>query len=42
MVHIIEDTIDLTFICEMWLKDDDMDITNVWNPVVLRFMDITK
>ena len=27
MVHIIEDSIDLTFICETWLKDDDMDIT---------------
>ena len=28
MVHIIEDSIDLTFICETWLKDDDTDITN--------------
>ena len=28
MVHIIEDSTDLTFICETWLKDDDTDITN--------------
>ena len=28
MVHIIEDLIDLTFMCRTWLKDDDMDITN--------------
>ena len=28
MVCIIEDSIDLTFICETWLKDDDTDITN--------------
>ena len=28
MVHIIEDSIDLTVICETWLKDDDTDITN--------------
>ena len=27
-VHIIEDSIDLTFICETWFKDDDTDITN--------------
>ena len=28
MVHIIEDSIDLIFICEIWLKGDDTDITN--------------
>ena len=28
MVHIIEDTIDLTFLCKTWLKDDGTDITN--------------
>ena len=28
MVHITEDSIDLTFICETWLKDVDTDITN--------------
>ena len=28
MVHIIEVSIDLTFICKTWLKDDDTDITN--------------
>ena len=28
MVHIIEDSRDLTFICKTWLKDDETDITN--------------
>ena len=28
MIHIIEDSIDLTFICKTWLEDDGMDITN--------------
>ena len=27
MVNIIDDSIDLPFICETWPKDDDMDIT---------------
>ena len=29
MIHIIDDSIDLTFICETWPKDDDMDITSI-------------
>ena len=37
MVHIIEDSIDLTFICETWLKDDDMDITNLLEPSGFKF-----
>ena len=28
MVHITEDSLDLTFICETWLKDNDTDIIN--------------
>ena len=28
MIHIIEDSIDLTFICKTWLTDDDTDIIN--------------
>ena len=29
IVHIIEDSIDLTFISKTWFKDDNMDITNL-------------
>ena len=42
MVYIIEDSIDLTFILETRLKDNDRDITNIWSPVVLNVMDIIE
>ena len=37
MLHIIEDSIDLTFICETWLKDDDTDITKFLESSGLKF-----
>ena len=37
MVHIIENSIDLTFICETWLKEDDTDITNFLESSAFKF-----
>ena len=41
-VHIIMDSIDLTFICETWHKDGDTDITNFLESSGFKFMDIIE
>ena len=37
MVHIIEDSRDLIFICKTWLKDDDMDIISFLESYGFKF-----